>query len=98
MSLVRYGLTGLCAGAGMVWFGVVAVIFWRLPDTTSYFRNARLALVAGGLCLVCATLVFVYLTYYVAMPRALFVGCVAAGVTLGILAVSLYRWRSTSGK
>lgn len=98
MSLLRYCLTGFCVGVGIPLFGVLAVKLWRLPNSALYHGNVRLSMVAGGLCLACADLVFVYLTYYDAMPRLLFIGCVAGGATIGILAVYVYRWRRASGK
>lgn len=93
MSLLRYCLTGLCTGAGMLLFGVLAAKLFRLPNTMKTYRVTFLSLPAAFLCLSCADLIVVYLGYYTTMPRALFVGCVAGGVTIGILALLLYRWR-----
>lgn len=95
MSLLRYCLTGACAGAGMPLFGALAVKSWNRPNYRIYFR---LSLVAWALCFLCAILVLAYLTTYVAIPRPLFVGCVAGGVTIGILALLLYRWRRAIAK
>ena len=93
MSLLQYCLTGLCTGAGTPLFAVLTVTLWRLPDTTTYYRNFRLSLITGLLCLACALLALIYLGLYTAMPRILFVGCLAAGFAIGVLALSLYRWR-----
>lgn len=98
MSVLRYCLAGLCTGVGIPLFGVLAVKLRRLPDTTSYRLNKRLWPVAFGLFLLCLNLVFGYLIYDVTMPRGLFVGCVAAGGIIGILAVYVYRRRHASGE
>jgi hypothetical protein len=97
MTLLQYVLTGLCAGAGMPVFGAAAVILWKLPATTAYYRNVQLSMIAGGLCLLCPIMVSLYLSLYSTMPRVLFVGCVAGGAAIGILVVYLYRWRRATG-
>jgi hypothetical protein len=97
MTLEQYVLTGLCTGAGMPVFGALAITFWRLPDSIATYHIWRLCVPASFLCLACAILAAFYLANYSTMPRALFVGCVAGGAAIGILAIALYRWwRSTS--
>jgi hypothetical protein len=99
MTLLEYCLVGLCAGAGIPLFGALAVTLYRLvtlfrlPDTMNTHQVTRLSLPTAFLCLSCPCLIFVYLSYYTTMPRALFVGCVAGGVAIGILALLWLRWK-----
>jgi hypothetical protein len=81
-------------------FGALAVKLFRRLYTIDTYNIARLSFPAAGLCLACALLVIIYLSYYTTMPRALFIACVAAGLGLGICTLYLYgrrQARATSG-